>query len=624
MKKHFLIPTLLCLITLSLTGCGNKTSEIKPESIITVSAKSLSELAIATRQVKYPGIVTVDNEAKIIAKANGNITFSDIKVGDKINAGQSLGKIDEKGVVATADFNSAQIKQAQILVEQSLASYRLAQSNYSNLLSSSRNDLKQAEIMRDQATVGKNNLNITTDDSYKSALLAYETAKIATEQAKINLENKKNQITQGSQDTQSNALNIAQAVANDCNSLIANINNLIDFDNNLGTSYRNALGISEPGSYSRAQESYDKAKQSYNNYLKQTYSDTLSNVKAVFSLTQEVKKMVDSTKYLLEKSVSGSSLSQEDLINYQKTVSGYQSQINSDITQISGAEQALENKNLGNQDLADNLQKAYELAKKQEESARQSVESLKSGNISQKDQAKFNEDSAQNQYGATKIKIDSQITATKLQLDSARLQYENALVNLQNLYDNHSIISPIDGILTQKAISNGDSISPGQLIAVVSQLDNIKIQFYVEQESLSSISLGMSATVSDTMGNNYQGTIFSISPQADNLTRRFLVEIKLEEGKDLVSGTVVDVALNLTINTEQKEDIILPLSTIEIGQNGNNVFVIENDLAKKIPVSIVKVIGELAEVKIEAPKETKIIIEGNKLISEGQKVRLSQ
>jgi hypothetical protein len=126
------------------------------------------------------------------------------------------------------------------------------------------------------------------------------------------------------------------------------------------------------------------------------------------------------------------------------------------------------------------------------------------------------------------------------------------------------------------------------------------------------------------MGNNYQGTIFSISPQADNLTRRFLVEIKLEEGKDLVSGTVVDVALNLTINTEQKEDIILPLSTIEIGQNGNNVFVIENDLAKKIPVSIVKVIGELAEVKIEAPKETKIIIEGNKLISEGQKVRLSQ
>jgi RND family efflux transporter MFP subunit len=252
------------------------------------------------------------------------------------------------------------------------------------------------------------------------------------------------------------------------------------------------------------------------------------------------------------------------------------------------------------------------------------VESLTSGNISQKDQAKFNEDSAQNQYGATKIKIDSQITATKLQLDSARLQYENALVNLQNLYDNHSIISPIDGILTQKAISNGDSISPGQLIAVVSQLDNIKIQFYVEQESLSSISLGMSATVSDTMGNNYQGTIFSISPQADNLTRRFLVEIKLEEGKDLVSGTVVDVALNLTINTEQKEDIILPLSTIEIGQNGNNVFVIENDLAKKIPVSIVKVIGELAEVKIEAPKETKIIIEGNKLISEGQKVRLSQ
>jgi len=629
-KKIFLIPLLLILIFI-LSACGQKEEEISNNSplAIPVKAQTAAQSLSIKQELSYPGTVVAESEAKISAKANGNIIALNYKVGDKVELGQELARIDDvnSNISSTGNFNNNQIKQAKLAVEQAAASYNLARSSYNNLLISSVKDLRQAEIARDQAAKGQSNLENTTTESLKSAELAYETAKIATEQAKLTLENRQKLASQNTVDTEENAQITINSVINLASTMITNVNNITAFDENSGISisYRSNLGALNTNTYNSAKQAYQNAKSDYSFFMQQTFSTTSEKVKAAMTLTDTIKQLVDKTKILLENTIVSSVLPQTSLTgvslsSLQTTVVGYQTQVNAAVSQINSVNQALINVELNNVSLLDSLRQAYELAKQQEASAEQSLNNLKAGNSSQKDQAGFAYNLAQNQYDNLKIKLEAQIDVSKTQMETAELQYNNALVTLQSLYDAHSIISPLQGTITTIFVSDGETVSLGQPIVTVSQLDNIKVQFYIEPENWLEIRPGQPVTVRDDKGTDYLGIISALSPQADPTTRRFLAEVKLENSSGLFLGTIVTVNVNLIKTAGGAGYLILPLAAVNVGQSSNNIFIIENNRATKVPVEIIKVLGEYVKIKTDLPLESVIIIDGNKLIQDGELV----
>lgn len=634
MKKNYLLIPLLVLSVFSLTACGNKKEEVQMPTpmAVDVVVQEISQSLSANRELEYPGLVVSDSEAKIIAKTSGTISGFKANAGDKVSLGQELAKIDDVNSASynPANFNSSQIKQAKLAVNQAQAAYQLARTNYNNLLVSSVKDLKAAEIARDQAAKGQENLALTTVESIKSANLAYETSKIATEQARLSLENRKKLNIQGEESTETNADIAADSAANLCGTIISNVNTLTGFDedNTISIPYKTNLGALDSATYSRASDSYRQAKSAYKNYLQKEFSSTENKVDETIKLVQSTKNMIDNVKILFEKSVSSSNLPQSSptgvsLSGLQTSASSYQSQVNGALNQVNSAKQGLSNTTLNNDNLLVTLEKAYELAKQQEASALQALKNLNTGNTSQIDQSQFVLSLAQNQYDNAKVKIESQIAAAKVQMENSESQYNNTLLSLQSLYDIHSIISPIEGTITQK-VNDGDTVSVGQLVATISQTEKTKVKIFVEPENLADLKPGLLASVSNGE-QTVDGIISSISPQADTLTRRFPVEIVLENASSLYLGTVVNVKIVITKSVvNEKDSILLPLSSIEIGQNGDQIMIVENNQAKKIPVEVVSVLGDLAKVKINNyPPQTLIIIEGNKLVREGDLVALT-
>ena len=59
---------------------------------------------------------------------------------------------------------------------------------------------------------------------------------------------------------------------------------------------------------------------------------------------------------------------------------------------------------------------------------------------------------------------------------------------------------------------------------------------------------------------------------------------------------------------------------ITIGQNNSYIFIDENNIAKKVFITIVKVEGEAAEIKVNLPSEAKIIITNSKILQDGDPV----
>ncbi len=625
---------LLILLTLTLSACGSPTAEVAvPPQPLAVKGQTAGASFSVKQNLSYPGLVVADSEATVSAKSSGNLTAANFKVGDKVSLGQEIAKIDDVNSASfnSANFNTNQIKQAKIIVSQAEAAYNLARTNYNNILISAVKDLRSAEISRDQAAKGQSNLDITTAESLKSAELAYETAQIATEQAKTTLANREKLAVQSSQDASTNADLAASSVVSAAGSVITNINNLAAFDDNniVSISYRSNLGALDSKSYDIAEEAYKKAKNIYVDYGAKKLTAVSEKVEGAIIVANAAKAAADATKDLLDKTISSSALPQSSvsgpsLSGLQAAVAGYQAQMNAAVSQINGAKQGLGNIDLNNSTLLDSLRQAYKIAQQQEASAKQNLANLKSGNTSQQNQAGFVSNLAQNQYDNAKVKIESQVNAARTQMETANLQYSNAIVALQSLYDAHSVISPIDGTITKVFITDGQSVAPGQPIVTISQIQNIKVQFYVEADNLADIKPGLPVKVVNSDNISYTGVVSAISPQADPMTRRFLAEVKLENPEGLLLGTVATVNLEITKGTASAGVIILPLSAVTVGQNGNYIFIAENNQAKKVEVTIKEVMGELAQIKADLPASAFIITEGNRLLQEGQAVSITQ
>lgn len=624
----------LFLAAFILSGCGRapETVSLPPAAAVPVKVQSASSSQVLVRQLSYPGLIAAENEAKIIAKIGGTVKEFKLKAGDPVRLGDELVRIDDvNGPSSGSGWSASQIKQARIAVDQAQASYQLAKSNYDNLLEATTKDLRQAEIARDQAAASQSNLNITASESDKSVRLAYETAKLATEQARLNLENRKKQAEQGSGDAVTNASTAADTAIASAGAIITGLNNIASFadEQNVSIAYRNNLGALDAAAYPAAKEAYAKASGSYKLVSTAVFSSITDKLASAADLADKVKGLADAAKILLDKSISSSvlpasSLSGPSLSGLQASVSAYQGQANGLLSQVNGAKQLLANTDLNNSTSLDGLQKAYELAKQQEASAAQNVANLQAGNQAQKDQAGLAVAFAANQYENTRIKLDTQLQAAKTQLQTAQLQADNAVTALQNLYDNHLLVAPIAGRLSNKLVSEGETVSPGQVLASISQTSSLKAKFYVDADNLGHLHPGQEVAIMEN--DSHQGTaiITSVSLQPDSLTKRFLVEAALKpEGSDWTLGTVVDVLINIKDLVTAPNQYFLPLAAIEIGQSSSSVFIIANGQAERRGVAVVKVEGESAVVEASFSGSDQIIIDGNKLLSDGQAVAAS-
>jgi len=629
--KILIIP--LVMVVLVLSGCKTP-EEPAPVALdpLVVKGQTVADSHKASQVVSYPGLVAAASEATVSAKASGNLVDLNVRVGDQVDRGQVLARIDDATATLSnnrSSFNANQVKQAEIAVSSAEATYNLARENYNNILISSVKDLRAAEIARDQAAKNESNLVITSADSLKSAELAYQTAKLATQQAASSLENRQKSADQTLKDTQTNARLSASAVVATAGSVITSINNATGFDenNNVSISYRSNLGALDSSTYETAKQAYRSAKDIYNDNQNQPEGSVEEEVTEAIKVVEAVKQAADSFKALMDKSTSSVNLPQSSpggvsLSGLQSAASGYQSQINAALSQISGFKQALSSVVLNNDTMLDGLRQALAISQQQEASAKQNLNNLKSGSNSQQNQAAFTSSLAQNQFDNARVKIETQVASAKTQMETAKLQYNNALVSLDSLYDAYSVVSPLDGTVTKIFVAQDQSVGPGQPIITISQVDGLKIQFYIESSGLNDIKSGLSATIIDRDGHRLAGLVSAVSPQADSLTRRFLVEVELVEKSNLVLGTVVDVSLDLQTVASDEQSLVLPLEAITIGQNGNHIFIAADGIAHQVPVEILEVKGEIARIKADLAEQDIVIISGNRRLEEGQAVSL--
>ena len=109
--------------------------------------------------------------------------------------------------------------------------------------------------------------------------------------------------------------------------------------------------------------------------------------------------------------------------------------------------------------------------------------------------------------------------SNKAERAAGKAQYQQALdaermAKVQLGYA--TIASPIDGIVSNLAVHEGENAAPGNTLAIVSDISHLYVTIYVPENRMNDVKIGQSGTLTtDSSTRAYSAQVTYISPQAE-------------------------------------------------------------------------------------------------------------
>lgn len=145
-----------------------------------------------------------------------------------------------------------------------------------------------------------------------------------------------------------------------------------------------------------------------------------------------------------------------------------------------------------------------------------------------------------------------------------------------------SIRAPFSGQIGIRRINPGQYLNAGDVIATLTQLDPIYVNFTLPQQDLPKLAPGMQVrvTVDAAPDKVLTGRISSIEPRIDGETRNVVVQALLPNSdRFLKSGMYATAWLALPATTDS---IVLPLTAIQTSASGDSVILVQDADAQGI------------------------------------------
>ena len=156
--------------------------------------------------------------------------------------------------------------------------------------------------------------------------------------------------------------------------------------------------------------------------------------------------------------------------------------------------------------------------------------------------------------------------------DAIQMQYNVLKTQVENLVENTTLRSPINGVVTARNYDVGDMYAMSMPLFTVEQIVPVKLLVGISETDYSKVKKGDSVeVVADAIpGKTFYGKISRIYPTVDPSTRTFTVEVKIENNyKTLRPGMFVRAKVNFGSNN----NVVIPDVAVVKQQGSGERFV---------------------------------------------------
>ncbi|MBN2134498.1 MAG: efflux RND transporter periplasmic adaptor subunit [Acidobacteria bacterium] len=134
------------------------------------------------------------------------------------------------------------------------------------------------------------------------------------------------------------------------------------------------------------------------------------------------------------------------------------------------------------------------------------------------------------------------------------------LKSKMKVFDTFPVYSPLDGLVTEKKIQEGDYIKTGSMLFTVSDLSKVWVELEVYETDQFLIETGQKAEIktASNPGKTFDGKIIYIDPLLDNLKRTVDVRVGVDNPNGLLKpGMLAEAALEITTGYCNSHPIVI-------------------------------------------------------------------
>jgi len=180
------------------------------------------------------------------------------------------------------------------------------------------------------------------------------------------------------------------------------------------------------------------------------------------------------------------------------------------------------------------------------------------------------------------------VTLSDRTIGEAKLRDAQAAVTLaRNQLAKGAIVAPVAGVVYQFDLKVGAYLEPGQLVALVGRLDQVKVIVYVDEPDLGRVAEGMPVSISwDARPNQtWWGRVEKLPTEVIALNTRSVGEVTTvvdNPNDDLLPGVTVNVTI---ISQVVKNGLAIPKSALRNANGQSGAYKVEGDTVKWVKVT---------------------------------------
>jgi RND family efflux transporter MFP subunit len=222
--------------------------------------------------------------------------------------------------------------------------------------------------------------------------------------------------------------------------------------------------------------------------------------------------------------------------------------------------------------------------------------------------------------------------SAKAQLDSTQgavATSQAAVAQAQQALSDCELRAPMDGQILNRNIELGALVASGTTGFTMGDMRTVKAVFGVPDTVLAAVALGKKQAIqTETYNQQFMGLITAISPQADQKSRTFQVEVSVPNPKDLLKSGMV-ATLILGQSKLGAPLLVVPLNAIVSTVDGSkafSVFVVQRDgdkdVARRRIVQTGSAFGNNVAILKGLNFGDRVLLNGATLVSDGQVVHI--
>ena len=222
--------------------------------------------------------------------------------------------------------------------------------------------------------------------------------------------------------------------------------------------------------------------------------------------------------------------------------------------------------------------------------------------------------------------------AAKAQFDSTQgavATAQAAVAQAQQALADCELRAPMDGQILQRNVELGMLVGAGTTAFTMGDMELVKAVFGVPDTLLSSVQLKQRQGIqTETYAQEFFGQVSAISPQADQKSRTFQIEVTIPNPKGLLKSGMV-ATLDIGSAKLRTPALVVPIEAVVSPADGSksfSVFVVthqgDKDTVHRRAVQPGPAFGNTVSITQGVSRGEKVVTNGATLVNDGQVVRV--